>query len=121
MANPKGYPKNLKPWKKGEAPNPAGRPPNPPELKAIKAMTKGELELLVHKILQASPGDLKEFKNTVLELWLAQGASKAIQSGDYSRLMLLIERLYGKVPTNIANADEQGFKIIVEDYTKNNE
>lgn len=89
-------PKSLKPYPKGVSGNPAGRPKNPPEINALRKMTKGELELLVHKILLADPSQLKGFNSTVLELWLASGASKAIQQGDYGRLNILLDRLYGK-------------------------
>lgn len=85
----------------GQSGNPKGRPPDSPEIKALKKLTKGELAVLLNKVLQSKPEDLKTFKGTVLELWLAAGATKAIQTGDYSRLEFLINRLIGKVPDKL--------------------
>lgn len=92
MANPK----SLKPFKPGQSGNPAGRPPNPPELKEMQRLTKGQVEVLLNKILNSKPEDLSQFRGTVLEIWLAAGATNAIKTGDYSRLMLLLDRIVGK-------------------------
>lgn len=88
-------------FKKGQSGNPKGRPQDPPELHLINQLTKREFSLLLNKILQCPPEKLKDFKGNVLELWLAAGATKAIQTGDYSRLEFLINRLIGKVPDKL--------------------
>lgn len=85
------------PFKPGQSGNPAGRPPGPPELKAIKQMTKGEFSLLIHKLIDLKPEDLKDFKGTVLEMAMASAMQKAIKSGDFSHIQSFIERLFGKV------------------------
>ena len=102
----------------GNNANPHGRPKDPPELKALKKLNKANLDLLLNKLLQAKPDELKGMNNTVLELWLASGASKGIQKGEFTNLVTLIERLIGKVPVTVGNAEGEGFKIIVEDYKK---
>jgi len=51
---------------------------------------------LLNKILNSKPEDLSQFRGTVLEIWLAAGATNAIKTGDYSRLMLLLDRIVGK-------------------------
>lgn len=102
----------------GNNANPKGRPKDPPELKALKQLNKNQLDLLLNQLLQAKPDELKGMNSTVLELWLASGASKGIQKGDFTNLVTLIERLIGKIPVTLGNADGQGFKIIIEDYTK---
>lgn len=93
--------KNLRPFQPGQSGNPNGRPPHPPELKEMQRLTKGQLEVILNKILFSRPEDLKNFQGSVLEIWLANGAAQAIKSGDYSRLMILIDRLVGKVKDSI--------------------
>lgn len=108
--------KNLKPFKAGHPGGP-GRPVDPPELKAIKGMTKAELEILFHKILAAKPEELNNFNGTVLEKWLASIIYQGIKSGDYGRLNPFLERLFGKVKDEISG--DIGFKIVIEDYSAN--
>lgn len=92
-----------------------GRPPNPPELNAIKQMTKGELELLFHKVLNAKPEELNNFNGTVLEKWLASIIYQGIKSGDYGRLNPFLERLFGKVKDEMAG--DMNISVIIKDYT----
>lgn len=105
--------KNFKP---GVITNPNGRPPEGPELKAIKNMSKNELAELFHRVLSAKPEDLNNFKGTVLEQWLASIIYQGIKQGDWGRLNPFIERLFGKVKDEVSA--EVGFRIIVEDYSK---
>lgn len=98
-----------------------GRPKDPPELKALKKLNKANLDLLLNQLLQAKPEDLKGMNKTVLELWLSSGAAKGIQKGEFTNLITLIERLIGKVPVTVGNVEDQGFRIIVEDYLKKND
>ena len=97
MANPR--PKHK--FKKGVVTNPNGRPPDPPELKEIKKLTKGELAILFNKVLHSKPDELNNFNGTVLEKWLASIVFHGIKSGDFSRLHPFIDRLLGKVPDKI--------------------
>lgn len=112
MANPN--PKHK--FQKGEVTNPKGRAPNPPELKALQRMTKMELEVLMHKILNTKPEDLNNFNGTVLEKFLASILFHGIKNGDYGRLNPFLERLFGKVKEEIVA--DVGFKIVIEDYSK---
>lgn len=99
---------NLKPFKKGHAGGP-GRPANPPELKAIRQMTKGEFILLNHKLLDLSLEELENFKGTVLEMAMAAIIKKAIENGDQFRLQFFVERLYGKVTDKIELTDKSTY------------
>ena len=87
---------NLKPFQPGHPGGP-GRPPHPPELKALRRLTKGELEVLISKILFAQPHELNSFRENILETWVASVAATGIKTGDPARLMMLIDRLIGKV------------------------
>ncbi len=107
--------KSLKPFKPGQCGNPKGRPKNPPELKAIQQMTKGQFSLLIHKLIDLKPEELSTFKGTVLEMAMASAMQSAIKSGDFSRIQGFVERLFGKVKDEVSA--DVGFNINVRDYT----
>lgn len=114
----KGKKTGGKDFKPGLSGNPQGRTPNPPELKQLQQLTKGELELILNKILHAKPEELNNFNGTILEKWLASIVYQGMKTGDFGRLNGFFDRLpkIGKVKEEITG--EIGFKIIVEDYTK---
>lgn len=107
--------KNLKPFKKGETGNPNGRPANPPELRELQKMTKGEFEVLMHKLVNCKPEDLGQFKGTVLEMALASTIQKAIKEGDSHRIEFFLQRLFGKVKEEVSSEITAVFRF--EDYT----
>ncbi len=61
---------------------------------------------------------LKDPKTDALTLLVASIVSKGITGGDHMRLGFIFDRLIGKVHENVKlSASEEGFKIIVQDYT----
>lgn len=78
-----------------------GRPPLPAELKEIKRLTKGELELLITKVIRAGPGDLKQFTGTALEMFVASCVSKSIKTGNWSMLDPMLSRVIGPLTSKI--------------------
>lgn len=96
-----GNEKNLTPFKPGECGNPNGRPADPPALKAIKQMSKGEFKVLIHKLIDLKPDELKDFRGTVLEMAMASAMQKAIKSGEFDKIQSFIERLFGKVKEEV--------------------
>jgi len=99
--------KNLTPFQVGNPGGP-GRPQDPPELKLIKQMTRGEFSLLIHKLIDLKPEELKDFKGTVLEMAMASIIQQAIKHGDPTRLQFFVERLFGKVKTEIEHSGSLG-------------
>lgn len=112
----KGKKTGGKDFKPGVVTNPNGRPPDAPELKELRHMSKNELAALFHKILAAKPEELNNFNGTVLEKWVSSIIYHGIKTGDYGRLNPFIERLFGKVKEEVSG--EIGFRIVVEDYSK---
>lgn len=92
--------KNLKPFKHGNPGGP-GRPKNPPELKEVQQMTKGQYQLLMHRLMSLKPEELGGFKGTLLEMALASIIQHAIKTGDQSRLTYFTDRLFGKVKDEV--------------------
>jgi hypothetical protein len=99
--------KNLTPFQVGNPGGP-GRPKDPPEIKLIKQMTRGEFSLLIHKLIDLKPEELKDFKGTVLEMAMASIIQQAIKHGDPTRLQFFVERLFGKVKTEIEHSGSLG-------------
>lgn len=100
---------NLKPARKGEKRSP-GRPKDPPELSLIKKLTKGELELLMNRLLVLSKAELKSVheNGTAIEMSMASIILKSIDHGDHFRLQFFIERLLGKVTDKLEVEDKSG-------------
>lgn len=115
MANPNGNPKNLKPLKPGQSGNPKGRPKNPPQLREIQQLTKGEYSLMINKMLQCKPEDLANYNGTVLEKWVASVIYHGIKHGDPSRLASLIDRLIGKVPEKVELTEHEKVKSLSDE------
>lgn len=99
MANKKGTPQNLKPFKKGEDPrrNLKGRPPAIPDL-----------EPLLHKVL----GEEKDNK-TAMEIIIMALRSKATK-GDIRAAEILMDRAYGKAKQTIDNNINVTKPIIID-------
>ena len=89
----------------GQSGNPAGRRPDPPELKAIKKMSKGEFDLMMHKFMHLTQIELGKIisdpNSKAPEAILASIAAQAIKQGDPGRFTYFSDRLFGKVKDEI--------------------
>ena len=72
-------PKGSKPFKKGQSGNPAGRPPNLPELDALMALVLSEEK------------DSKTEAETILRKWIELAKKGNLKAGE-----MLFDRGYGK-------------------------
>lgn len=92
-------------WKKGQSGNPAGRMPDSPELKKLKALTKSELTEVGNLIVKGDYVALKKMakddRATVLQRMLASVAQSVIYDGDMHKLDILLNRLVGKVKEEV--------------------
>lgn len=79
MANPKGNPQNLKPFKKGQSGNPKGAPKKLPHL-----------DELLKDILGDEKNNITLMQGIIMKL-----ASKAL-AGDLNATKILLEYAYGK-------------------------
>ena len=95
---------HLKPYhfKKGDSGNPKGRPPLPPELKAISPYTATELSRRISKYGRLTKAALYEVIDDpltpVMDLSICKMFEKCLEEGDYTRLSFLLDRCIGKAP-----------------------
>lgn len=91
-----------RPFLKGVSGNPNGKPPHPPELKALKKFTKAEFETACGKLFFATVEQLehvaKNPKTPVLEALVAKILQKGIVESSRVELNYFVERFLGKVP-----------------------
>ncbi len=97
--------KHLRPFKKGEIHNPAGRPKLPEEVKATRRLTKTELESIVNKYLWCSYEQIEELlkdkKLCVAEAWLVRIMAKGMSTGNWDGFEWIATRLVGKVENEL--------------------
>lgn len=102
MANPKGNPQNLKPFKKGNTASVGkGRPPQIPDLRALLCKVLGE----------------EKQGMTAAEAILRAQVVKAIK-GDTRAAEWLVEQGYGKVTQKMKITGSLGIKEMSEDELK---
>ena len=107
----------------GKSGNPAGRPPEPAELKAVRALTKSQLAeigIMVatgdHDALRAIMEDDGE---TVLKKMIASVCLKVIHKGDMNALDVLLNRLIGKVKDEIEHSGNGGAARVIVSLPSN--
>lgn len=97
---PKGKPPPDKQWKPGQSGNPEGARRHDPIKRRIKKLTTEELENILNSILLAHPNEINAVSQenpTILKTWVASIVTKAVKNGDSGFLLLLLDRLVGKV------------------------
>jgi hypothetical protein len=103
--NKKGYPQNLKPFKKGEVHNPRGGGAHDPLTKAIRKVTKASFKKMLHLAMTSNPIKLEELsksnKITALDRAIATSFYNAMKNGDYGVIERIAERIVGKIPDEI--------------------
>lgn len=90
---------------KGQVANPLGGRAHNPEVQKIRTMTKVQVAEIGQLILE---GDIKKIqavkdnpKSSVLQIWIAAVAVKAITKGDMAALNQLLDRIVGKVRDDV--------------------
>jgi hypothetical protein len=103
----------------GQVANPLGGKAHNPVVKAIKRMTNDDLADVGSLILAGNKEALKEAiynpETPNLKLWLCTSALRAIERGDDSTLLALLDRILGKVKDT--SEVKQEITINVKDYT----
>lgn len=104
-------------WKKGQSGNPAGKPPDPPELKALKNLTKKELVDVANIIIKGNTDELLGLKDdpdaSVLQVMIASIAVRVIKKGDMAALDILLNRLIGKVKDEVEHSGSMNLPQVV--------
>lgn len=94
-----------RPWKPGQSGNQKGRPPLPPEYRAIKEVSPQHVRRAISKMLQMTRADLDEYMKldssadgpNALECAIGAILIQAIANADHSKLGFLLDRSIGKV------------------------
>jgi len=88
-------------WKKGVSANPGGRPRVKGDLAKITDLTNVELKKLITKYFRMDKNAVKEVGESttlpMIDVAIARTIFRASQSGDFHKLLPLIERVCGKV------------------------
>lgn len=89
-----------------------GRPPLPPEVKAMRKLTKTEFETVVHSLSFMGRAELKKVmanpKSTALELMVCAVVMYAINRGDQGRIDFILDRIIGRVPQKVEQSGPDG-------------
>ena len=90
-----------KPFKKGQVANPKGRPPDPPELKELRKLTRASFQLYLNKYIHMTESSLDRLKDdkslSGIEKMVVSIVLRAIKDADTTRLNFLAENLLGKL------------------------
>lgn len=82
-----------------------GRPPLPPELKAVRRLTRTEFERIANKYLWMTPAELAAVlvdpETPMLERVIVRVLSKADDEGEFGPIEWLAQRLIGKVKDQV--------------------
>jgi Family of unknown function (DUF5681) len=102
--NPKPPPKHTR-WKKGQTGNPAGRPKPNPLVVALKNLTVETYRDVIEKCLTATAQELKAVlkhpETTALQAAIIKCFIKAANTGDYTVVERIAERIVGKIPEEL--------------------
>jgi len=89
----------------GVTTNPKGRTPVPEYLKKARKMTKLKFEEILQKYIYCTSDELKEAllskETTALELCVVKVLHESIRRGDQKRLEFILDRLIGKVKSEL--------------------
>jgi hypothetical protein len=100
----KGRKSGGKDFAPGCAPGP-GRPPLPPELKAVRRLTKAEFETLINKYLWMDLSELEAATKSkalpAAEAYAVSIIASGIKSGNWSGFEWIAQRLLGKVQDKV--------------------
>lgn len=91
--------------KKGEVRNPLGAGAHNPVVKALRRMSQDDIAEIGTLIVGGQIDKLKDVafnpESTVLQVWIAAVAIKAIEKGDAQALSIILDRIAGKVKENV--------------------
>ena len=86
-------------FKKGQSGNPSGRPPVPPEIKAIKELEKEEMTKLFSYLLRLKRDELKQYADNpnvpIKQIGISKAIVKWVNSGDFRYIQPYIAYIFG--------------------------
>ncbi len=112
-----GVPPKEHAFKPGNCANPLGGGAHDPVGRAIRNLTKKELQDIANLVIK---GDLKALRalpkkagTTVLQIMLASVCIKIIEKGDMSSLNTLLDRLIGKVKDDVVVSGNTNARVLI--------
>lgn len=106
---------NLKMWPKGVSGNPNGARAHDPVKKQVKKLTSKEVEQVIGLIMDNNIRGLKKIgkdpTSSVLKVWVASIAARAIHKGDSYALNMILDRAIGRVKEKFEISGEDGGPI----------
>lgn len=107
--------KTLRPWKKGQSGNPEGSRRHNQDAKRIKKLTMQEVAEVVTLILDNDLASLQKLAKepgvSVLKVWTAAIAAKAIPKGDATAFNALLNRVIGPVKERVEHTGPDGMPL----------
>lgn len=89
----------------GVSGNPAGRPPAPPDVRAVRTLTQSEIERIANELLEKTRDELKAIlddpRTPAKVAMFARLIKTATYSSDQKRLRFLLDRIVGQVDTKV--------------------
>ncbi len=105
-------------FEKGKSGNEGGRPKLPEDVKVLVNATGEQAKRDLCQCYNSSVKDLTSIiDDPNISAGLRMLASCMLQSGDSKIMSAFLDRIIGK-PTENVNLNSEGFKIVVEDYTR---
>lgn len=104
MPGPKKVPEGKR-FKKGQSGNPLGAALHNQDLKKVRRLTHEQVAEVGSMILEGNIEGLESIRqnedSSVLKVWFASVAMKAIMKGDANSLSVVLDRIVGKVKTQV--------------------
>lgn len=111
-----GY-KKIRPsqgFKKGQVANPKGRPKLLPENHGVKKLSTEDLRRMITRFFNMTFEEMSRKVDdpaaTTLELCIASCLNKAIETGDFTKIGVMIERVIGRVKDTVEVDPVQEYK-----------
>lgn len=115
-------------FKKGEVHNPLGAGAHNPLHRQVRKLTKQELAEVASVIIKSDLKGLTEIKEnanhpaptkrpSVLQVWIASAAIKGINTGNFTTLNQILDRVIGKVKDEVEVSGPGGTSIAVSRVT----
>jgi len=106
-------------FQKGQSGNPRGAAAHNPALKAVRRMTQDDVAAIGQMIVEGNLAALQAVKDdssaSVLKVWFASVAVKAISRGDAVALNAILDRIVGKTKNQLElGVNEKVDKITFE-------
>jgi len=108
-------------FKPGQSGNPEGARRHNQELKRLRRLSAEEVSAIATMILEHDRKALVELTKktdaSILQLWFAKIAAKAIDKGDATALSIILDRVCGKAPSKVEISGKDGGPITTSEMT----